>query len=209
MLVVCAVLVSSCERKIDEEYYPVATGSEVYKKKRPNGAFIFCLDTIQSAANFRSLNNKYCNDTIWKPAYLYLSSYKVYLPINLEDDCWCDQYRCSFNDLVLMVNEKGNWVINYKVIRELNQSKMDSIVKSYYALLKQRNWGKKARLVLDVDALENTADRDSLYVSVLKSYYAFIKEERRKSNEDIDLIRKNYPFNLLLNRQSLVVSMTD
>ena len=122
----------SCERKTGKHYNDAKTTPEVYKKKCPKDAFVFCLDTIQSTADFRSLNNKYCNDTVWKPAYLYLPSYKVYVPINLEDDCWCDQYRCSFNDLVFKLNEKGNWLINYEVINELNQGKMDSIVKSYY-----------------------------------------------------------------------------
>ena len=209
ILVICAVFVMSCERKVETYYDPAVNAPEVYKKKCPNDAFVFCLDTIQSTADFRSLNNKYCNDTIWKPAYLYLSSYKVYLPINLEDDCWCDQYRCSFNDLVLRVNESGHWLINNEVIHELNQNKMDGIVKSYYGVLKQRNWGKKARLVLDVDALENTIDKDSLYVSLLKGYYTFIKEERRKSTESITQLRKDYPFNLVLNRQALVVSMLE
>ena len=63
--------------------------------------------------------------------------------------------------------------------------------------------------MLDAGVLSNNAGRDSLYISILKSYYAFIEQERKKRNESIALIRKDYPFNLVLNRESVVLTMIE
>ena len=183
------------------------TAKEMYKLKVPDSSFIFCLDTIKADSEMIKFSQKYCKKGRGLDAYLYLSSYKMYLPIFIFYNCDLNVITCGItrNRLDFIVNAKRNWLVNNELVQDLNQYKMDSIIANYYTDMKRRNKNKHAIIKLNLQAIKNNEERDSLYVSLLKGYYSFIKTEKNERSLDIKALRKEFPFNLFFGKNYVVL----
>ncbi|NQY28351.1 MAG: hypothetical protein HRT69_02660 [Flavobacteriaceae bacterium] len=75
---------------------------------------------------------------------------------------------------------------------------MNSLLTEYYRQLKLDNNTYSDLIHFKVSSIKVNKERDSLYVSLLDSYYTFIKEEKVKTNLSLDSLRRVYPFNLAI-----------
>jgi len=182
------------------------TSNHIYQLKVPDDAFVFCLDTIKSDDEYGKLGDEYCNRGEGKTAYLFLSSYNTYLqvlPQYLCDDTIWSCWRIR-NDLGLIANSDGRWLVDDELVVKLGQSTLDSLTSNYYNNLKLKNRLKYALINFNVKAIKDNSKRDSLYVSLLHSYYSLIKKEKVKSGLLIDSLQKVYPFNLAIGNGTIL-----
>jgi len=209
LFVLLIMLFFSCNKDYTQrEKYRIEelTANHIYKHKVSDDAFVFCLDTIKSDNEYVELEEEYCRRGEGKTAYLFLSSYNTYLqvlPQYLCDDTIWSCWRIR-NDLGLIVNPDGRWLVDDELVMKLCQSKLDSLTSNYYNNLKLKNRLKYALINFNVKAIKDNSKRDSLYVSLLHSYYSLIKKEKVKSGLLIDSLQKVYPFNLAIGKRTIL-----
>jgi hypothetical protein len=174
----------------------VMNSSDVYKVHVPDSAFLFCLDTIKSNDQFRLFSEEYCKNGFGKQSYIYLSTYKVYIPVFVEHGCGTIGCYMMRNTLFINVNKDRQWLVNKELVDGFDQVKMDSVVYSYFKGLKDDDKTMKAMMKFDLKSIKNNIERDSLYVSLITSYYAFIKREKKADNKLLDSLMVEYPFRL-------------
>ena len=193
------VVFISCDNgytKIEKDKIDKMTFSELYKFKTPKNSFVFCLDTIKADEEYKKFSKYYCENGIGKQSYIYLSNYSVYIPVFVEYGCGTIGCYSMRNVLSLNVNKKKQWLVNKELVDNFNQIKMDSVMSSYFKRLKTEDRTRKSILKLNVKSVKNNLERDSLYISLITSYYTFIKREKMASNKLLDSLLIEYPFRL-------------
>ena len=204
-----SILVISCKKEYTQQEknrIDALTTKHVYKLNVPDDAFVFCLDTIKADEEYQRLSEEFCKRGRDVESYLYLSSYDVYIPI--QPQYMCDDYiwNCWRNRsyLAFIVNNKRQWLIEDEIVEKLSQSKMNSLLTDYYRQLKLDNKTYSALIHFKVNSIKVNEERDSLYISLLDSYYTFIKKEKVRANFSLDSLRRMYPFNLAIGQYILL-----
>lgn len=193
------MLIISCKKKYsqaEKNRIEEMNSSQVYKVKVPDDAFVFCLDTIKADDEYQRFSEEFCRRGQGVDSYLYLSSYKVYIPVFVEYSC--GTIGCYFRSdmLLFSINKQKEWFVDGELISNLNQKKIDDVLSGYYKKLKNKERNKKSLIKFNVRAIKNNKERDSLYVNLLSSYYNFIKKEKHLSGERIENLLVEFPFNL-------------
>lgn len=198
-----SLLTISCKKEftqVEKIRIEEMLASDVYKLKVPDDAFVFCLDTIKAGEEYERFSNEFCKRGQGVDSYLYLSTYGIYIPILPQ--YMCDDYiwSCWRNRsyLTIVANKKRQWLMQDEVFKNLNQSKLNSLLEEYYEGLKLKNKTSSALIHFKVNSIKVNYERDSLYVGLLGSYYNFIKKEKLKTNLSLDSLRTVYPFNLAI-----------
>lgn len=89
-------------------------------------------------------------------------------------------------------------MIEDEVVEKLKQPKLDSLLEEYYEELNLENKTYSDLIHFKVNSIKVNNERDSLYISLLRSYYSFIKKEKLKIDLNLDSLRTMYPFNLAI-----------
>jgi len=203
LIIILCLILFSCKKKYTESEInriEALTANHVYKFKVPDNAFVFCLDTIKADVEYERFSEEFCKRGQEVDSYLYLSSYDIYVPVQPQyicnDDIWyCWRYR---NYLTFITNKYRQWLVEDELVEGFNQSKMNSLLKEYYEELRINDKTYSALIHFKVNSIKVNPERDSLYVSLLESYYAFIKNEKVRTNLSLDSLKKVYPFNLAI-----------
>lgn len=189
----------SCDNsytKVEKDKIDKMRFSGLYKFKAPDNSFVFCLDTIKADEEYEIFSKLFCKNGLGKQSYIYLSTYSVYIPVFVEYGCGTIGCYTIRNVLSFDVNKNKSWLVNKELLDGFDQVKMDSVVSSYFKRLKAEGRTRKSMMKLNVRSVKNNLERDSLYVSLITSYYTFIKREKRRSNKLLDSLLIEYPFRL-------------
>ena len=145
-LIIVSELLFSCNKEYTQEEknrIEEMRASEVYKLKVADDAFVFCLDTIKADEEYERFSEEFCRRGRGRQSYIYLSSYKVYIPVFVEYGC--GTIGCYFrrNVLTMYVNKGYDWLINDQLINDFDQHKMDEVISDYFNDMEERNRGNK------------------------------------------------------------------
>lgn len=189
ILGVICLTVFSCQKEINKEQllakFPILKGGA------PKDAFVFCLDTIKTDLEFSSLQEMLCKrEAIQKVAYIYLSNYKVYLPIYTINRCGDSHLACHRRMLDFVVNEKREWLIDGELVTDLNQQKIDAAFVNYYS---GSLWKGSIKINFNFEMIVDDLERDSLYMSLLSGYKYLIEEEVKKEEKNSVNLYKECP----------------
>ncbi|MFD0963352.1 hypothetical protein [Pseudofulvibacter geojedonensis] len=199
IFVLLSVMFFSCKKEYtqrEKDRIEALTANHVYKYKVPEDAFVFCLDTIKTREEFDKLDDEYCKKGKGLNTYMYLSTYGVYLPFIFESFCG-DIFCYKKRDVMRMsVNKDFKWLVNDELYEELSQVEMDKVLKNYYEFMESNMRNKSSLIIFNASHIKNNYQRDSVFISIVHSYYSFIKEKKRVSNKSIDRLRVEYPINL-------------
>jgi len=194
----------SCKKEYtlqEKERIEDLRASHVYKYKVPNDAFVFCLDTIKADSEYQKFSKEFCDRGIGKESYIYLSSYKVYIPVFVEYGCGTIGCYLKCNTLTINVNKGSQWLVNDELISDFSQIKMDVIIADYFNDMEKKDRGNKSLIRFNSRAIKNNRKRDSLYMNLVTSYYNYIKVKKKETSKDIDDLTKNHSFNLLFEQE--------
>jgi len=199
-----SILVISCKKEYTQQEknrIEALTTEDVYKLKVSDNAFVFCLDTIKTDEEYERFSEEFCRRGRGRQSYIYLSSYKVYIPVFVEYGC--GTIGCYFrrNVLTMYVNRGHDWLINDQLINDFDQHKMDEVISDYFNDMEEENRGNKSIIRFNSKAIKNDRKRDSLYMNLITSYYNYIKVKKKETDQDIEDLTKKYSFNLLFEQR--------